>query len=72
MTREEAKKELMERLHQAEYVESKYVDCCTDDAIRLAISALSAQHCEDTISRQAAIDAIKNLPSAQSERKRGW
>ena len=55
MTREEAIKELTELLPEEflmEYAES----------IRMAIKALEQEPCEDCVNRQAAINAIGNVP----------
>lgn len=60
MTREEAVNELNDRIKSAEYVDSDYIDCVSVDAVKMVISALSVPETNvgDTISRQAAIDAI--------------
>jgi len=46
-------------------------DHCEADCVRLAIEALQTEHCEDCISRQAAISEIKKLyvknPKTQDE-----
>lgn len=85
MTREEAVNELSDKIKSAEYVDSDYIDCVSVDAVKMAISALIVPETNvgDTISRQAAIDALrkdvmgglnyesilKRLPSAEPERE---
>lgn len=60
MTREEAVNELNDRIKSAEYVDSDYIDCVSVNAVKMVISALNVPETNvgDTISRQAAIDAV--------------
>ena len=63
MTREEAINELKEKIKSAKYIDSNYVDNVSINTLKIAISALNAleTNVEDTISRQAAIDAPKKF-----------
>lgn len=66
MTREEAIKEIEERVQITEYVGSSYVDCVDIEALRIAIFALKQMEkaqLSDCISRQAAIDEITEYGS---------
>ena len=69
MTREEAVNELNDRIKSAEYVDSDYIDCVSVDAVKMAISALSVPETNvgDTISRQAASDALNTIRVSKNE-----
>lgn len=59
MTKEKAI-EMLKYIKHVGNGESEYVGCAQEIALDMAIKALEQQPCEDTISRQAAIDTGGN------------